>query len=62
MSDNFKMSKNDIIKHLKKLGNELSENVSSKVEDDDIVFAIVDIEDTIHDLFLLINQIKNMNS
>lgn len=36
------------------------ESTVDKVEQDDKVFAVQDIEDTIHDLFLLIPEIQKM--
>lgn len=54
------MNKEDIIKYLKTLGYELSNYTVEKIEEGDITFALVDIEDTIHDLMLLHKEIQNL--
>ena len=54
------MNQRQIIDKLKSLGKELARDTVVKVEENDKVFAVMDIEDTIHDLNILIYEIKRM--
>lgn len=54
------MNKRQIIDQLKKLGKELSTYTVEKVENNDKVFAVEDIKETIHDLNILIYEIHRM--
>ena len=54
------MNKKQIIDRLKFLGEELVVCTTIKVEENDKVFAIQDIKDTIHDLGILIDEIRRL--
>lgn len=54
------MTKEQIIKNLNNLGQDLSNNITNRVKENDKTFAIIEIEDTISDLLLLINEIINL--
>lgn len=54
------MNKKQIIDRLKFLGEELVICTTIKVEENDKVFAIKDIKDTIHDLGILIDEIRRL--
>lgn len=54
------MNKKQIIDRLKFLGEELAICTTIKVEENDKVFAIQDIKDTIHDLGILIDEIHRL--
>lgn len=54
------MNKKQIIDKLKSLGEELARDTVIKVEENDKVFAIQDIEDTIHDLNILLYEIRRV--
>lgn len=54
------LNRRQIIDKLKYLGEGLAICTTEKVEENDKVFAIQDIKDTIHDLNILIDEIRRV--
>lgn len=54
------LNRRQIIDKLKYLGEGLAICTTEKVEENDKVFAIQDIKDTIHDLSILIDEIRRV--
>ena len=54
------MNKKQIIDRLKFLGEGLAICTAIKVEENDKVFAVQDIKDTIHDLKILVDEIHKL--